>query len=177
MTTNQSHLTLGQIQDILDTPQHVLIHLCEKGVIVPDFSDTEGRGRSRLFSRRNLLEFAIALHIRKFQIPVIVTKAIIVLLKKFEEKVQRKVDNFSLLNLAESKTSPKLVIYIEEGESLIFSLKYKNDSVLLKCPMALMEQKKSIHFIALDKLPSSYTSRLEANISKIVGSLSKKSLL
>ena len=53
MTINKHDkpLTLGQIQDILNVPQHVLIHLCEKGVILPDFSDTKGRGQSRLFSK------------------------------------------------------------------------------------------------------------------------------
>ena len=96
MATNghNESLSLGQIQDYLDTPQHVLIHLCEKGVIIPDFADTDGRGRFRQFSRRNLLEFAIALHIRKFQIPVMATKAIINVLRKFEEKVRDKADNF-----------------------------------------------------------------------------------
>ena len=93
MTTKEykDQLTLGQIQKHLDVPQHILIHLCEKGVITPDFADTEGRGRARAFSKRNLLEFALALHIRKFQIPVMVTKAILSVLRKFEEKVEKKV--------------------------------------------------------------------------------------
>ena len=44
MTTNNHDkpLTLGQIQNILDIPQHVLIHLCEKGVISPDFLTLKG---------------------------------------------------------------------------------------------------------------------------------------
>ena len=79
MTTylDKDSFALGKIQNILDTPQHLLIHLCERGLITLNFFDTNGRGRSRKFSKRNLLEFSIALHIRKFQIPVIVTKAII----------------------------------------------------------------------------------------------------
>ena len=175
-TKNQENsLTLGQIQDILNTPQHVLIHLCEKGVITPDFFDTDGRGRSRQFSRQNLLEFAIALHIRKFQIPVVAVKAVIALLRKFEKKVQEKVDNFSLLNI--NKTHPKFIVYVEEGEDLIFSLKTKNNSLLLKCPIASIEQKKSIHFVTLSKLSNDCNSRLEINISKILENLSKKLLL
>ena len=173
---NNQQLTLGQIQEHLEVPQHILIHLCEKGVIIPDFADTEGRGRARAFSKRNLLEFALALHIRKFQIPVMVTKAILSVLRKFEEKVQKKVGSgFTLESLAKGKSQPQLVVYIEEGESLIFSLKNKNNALLLKCRISSLEQKKSIHFIALDKLSSSFTSRLEINISKIIQSLEKSS--
>ena len=114
MTINKHDkpLPLGQIQDILNVPQHVLIHLCEKEVILPDFSDTKGRGQSRLFSKRNLLEFAIALHIRQFQIPVMATRVIILVLRKFEEKVQKKIKDFTLESMAKTKLSPKLILYI-----------------------------------------------------------------
>ena len=179
MTTNNHDkpLTLGQIQDILDIPQHVLIHLCEKKVILPDFSDTKGRGQSRLFSKRNLLEFAIALHIRQFQIPVMATRVIILVLRKFEEKVQKKIKGFTLESLTSQKSSPKLTLYIEEGEYLIFALKSKNNSLLLKCSMSSFEKKKPIHFVALSGLSSNFNSRLEINISKIIENLLKKSLL
>ena len=179
MTTNKHDkpLTLGQIQDILNVPQHVLIHLCEKRVILPDFSDTKGRGQSRLFSKRNLLEFAIALHIRQFQIPVMATRVIILVLRKFEEKVQKKIKDFTLESLAEKKLSPKLILYIEEGENLIFSLKSKGSILLLKCSMSNFEEKKAIHFVVLSKLSSSFNSRLEINISKIIENLLKKPLL
>ena len=171
ISKNDEQLTLGQIQECLDVPQHVLIHLCEKGVILPDFSDTDGRGRARLFSKRNLIEFAIALHIRKFQIPVMVTKPIIAVLRKFEEKVNKKIGGFSLVDLGKSPIHPKLIVYIEEGESLIFSLKSKDNSMLLKCSISAIEQSKAIHFAILDKLSHNYTSRLEINISKITESL------
>ena len=179
MTINKHDkpLTLGQIQDILNIPQHVLIHLCEKEVIFPDFSDTKGRGQSRLFSKRNLLEFAIALHIRQFQIPVMATRVIILILRKFEEKVQKKIKDFTLESLAKTKLSPKLILYIEEGESLIFSLKSKSSTLLLKCSIPNFEEKKAIHFVALSRLSSNFNSRLEINISKIIENLLKKSLL
>ena len=179
MTINKHDkpLPLGQIQDILNVPQHVLIHLCEKGVILPDFSDTKGRGQSRLFSKRNLLEFAIALHIRQFQIPVMATRVIILVLRRFEEKVQKKIKDFTLESLAKTRLSPKLILYIEEGESLIFSLKSKGNTFILKCSMSKFEEKKSIHFVALNQLSSNFNSRLEINISKIIENLSKKSLL
>ena len=179
MTINKHDkpLTLGQIQDILNIPQHVLIHLCEKKVIIPGFSDTQGRGQSRLFSKRNLLEFAIALHIRQFQIPVMATRVIILVLRKFEEKVQKKIKDFTLGYLAKTKLSPKLTLYIEEGENLIFFLKSKGNTFILKCSMSKFEEKKPIHFVALNQLSSNFNSRLEINISKVIEDLSKKSLL
>lgn len=70
-------LTLKQIQAKLSVRQHVLIHLCEKGVIEPDIQETEGRGLHRKFSSRNLFEFAVALAIRRYEIPVMTTAAII----------------------------------------------------------------------------------------------------
>jgi hypothetical protein len=36
--------TLTQAARLLGEPQHRLIYLCEKGVVVPDFQDAEGRG-------------------------------------------------------------------------------------------------------------------------------------
>jgi hypothetical protein len=62
--------TLTQTARLLGEPQHRLIYLCEKGVVVPDFQDAEGRGSSRRFSDRNLLEFAIALRLRELEIGV-----------------------------------------------------------------------------------------------------------
>ena len=179
MTINKHDkpFTLGQIQGILNTSQHVLIHLCEKKVILPDFSDTKGRGQSRLFSKRNLLEFAIALHIRQFQIPVMATRVIILILRKFEEKVQKKIKDFTLESLTEKKLSPKLIFYIEEGENLIFSLKSKSHTFILKCSISNFEEKKAIHFVALSQLSSNFNSRLEINISKIIENLLKKTLL
>ena len=179
MTTHKHNksLTLGQVQDILNVPQHVLIHLCEKKVIVPDFSDTKGRGQSRLFSKRNLLEFAIALHIRQFQIPVMATRVIILVLRKFEEKVRKKIKDFTLESLAKRKPLSQLILYIEEGKNLIFSLKSKSNTLLLKCSISGLEKKKPIHFVALNQLSPNFNSRLEINISKIIEDLLKKSLL
>ena len=63
-------IPLKEVQLRLGVPQHVLIHLCEKGVIEPDFADTSGRGKRREFSQRNLFEFAVALALRQFELPV-----------------------------------------------------------------------------------------------------------
>ena len=178
-TNDQSEeitLSLGQIQEILDIPQYTLIHLCEKKVIVPDFSDTEGKGKHRLFSRRNLLEFAIAIHIRKFQIPVMATRVIIGVIRGFEEKIRKSLPDFSLFESMKKNAHPELIIYIDEAEHIIFSLQNKKNPLYLKCPLHSINKKTSIRFVALSELPPRRISRLEINISKIIENLSKKLL-
>jgi hypothetical protein len=75
-----SPITLREVQLRLGVPQHVLIHLCEKEVIIPDFNDTSGRGSRREFSRRNVFEFGVALTLRGFEISVGTTGFILALL-------------------------------------------------------------------------------------------------
>src|SRR5687768_6012909 len=87
-------ITLKEVQLRLGAPQHVLIHLCEKGVILPDFAETAGRGRPREFSRRNLFEFAVALTLRAFELPVATTAFIVRLLRSFEKATAKAVPAF-----------------------------------------------------------------------------------
>jgi hypothetical protein len=49
---DEEPIALKEVQVRLGAPQHVLIHLCEKGVIEADFAETSGRGKHREFSRR-----------------------------------------------------------------------------------------------------------------------------
>ena len=121
MKNPAKQLTLGQIQKKLGIPQqHTLIHLCEEGVILPDFEDTGGRGQSRLFSQRNLYEFAIATQIRNLKLPVLTTKYILEVLRRFEKKVQKKIKSFSLEDLSNSDT--EFQIFIEDDDSVNFVL-------------------------------------------------------
>jgi DNA-binding transcriptional MerR regulator len=76
-----SVVSLKEVQIRLGVPQHVLIHLCEKGVIQPDFAETSGRGKRREFSRRNLFEFGVALALRRFELPVATTGLVVRLLR------------------------------------------------------------------------------------------------
>jgi hypothetical protein len=61
--------TLSEAARMLGEPQHRLICLCEMGRIQPDLQDAEGRGSSRRFSARNLLEFGVAVRLRALEIP------------------------------------------------------------------------------------------------------------
>ena len=96
MKKNPDVWTLTQAARLLGEPQHRLIYLCEKGAVVPDFHDAEGRGSSRRFSARNLLEFAIALRLRELEIGVALVGAVVHVLRAFEPRVGKEFRGFRL---------------------------------------------------------------------------------
>ena len=113
---------------LLEEPQHRLIYLCEKEVVVPDFSQARGRGSSRRFSTRNILEFAIALRLRKLMIPAASVAAIIHVLRSFEEAVLKKLKRFSLPESLLDSKAPDLSIVINDEQVLYFALKSGNSA-------------------------------------------------
>ena len=153
-------LTLKEIQIKLGMPQHVLIHLCEKGVIVPDFEQTQGRGKWRKFSKKNIFEFAIALELRKYEISVRTTGLIIQVLSTFEKAVQKKIYNFHLPHSLIEKKIP-LNLYILNGEDLLFEINKKligfNLKKLTKGNVKNTAVKKIGHF------PKKYDSYLKVD--------------
>ncbi len=88
--------TLSEIARRLDVPQHRLIHLCEKGVVVPDVHGAAGRGSSRVFSEGNFLELAVALRLRDMMLPVAAVGAVVHVLGAFEEQLQQDLPHFAL---------------------------------------------------------------------------------
>ncbi|HVW30432.1 MAG TPA: hypothetical protein VHC69_33980 [Polyangiaceae bacterium] len=82
-------IALKEVQLRLGVPQHVLIHLCEKGVIEPDFAETSGRGKRREFSRRNVFEFAVALALRRLELPVATIALLVRVLRSFLRAVAK----------------------------------------------------------------------------------------
>ena len=80
--------TLALVSRLLGEPQHRLIHLCEQRAVVPDIEDSRGRGSSRRFSERNLLEFAVALALQKLAIPVSVAATVNYTLRQFSAGLQ-----------------------------------------------------------------------------------------
>ena len=114
-------LTLTALSRILGEPQHRLIYLCEKGVVRPDHGDAKGRGSSRRFSRRNLLEFAIALRLRDVMLPVGVIAAVVRVLRMFEKKVVAEIPGFTLPDSLQDPRSPELKVVLSEGR-LFFTL-------------------------------------------------------
>lgn len=110
--------TLTQAARVLDEPQHRLIYLCEQGVVRPEHGDAQGRGSSRVFSARNLLQLALALHLRQLQIPVWVLAAVANALTAFEEVVRTEEPRFRLPASLLGDFAPDLRIVIGDGRLL-----------------------------------------------------------
>lgn len=114
--------TLSDLARRLNTPQHRLIHLCEKGVIVPEVSDAAGRGSSRSFSSMNYLEFGVALRLRDIFVPVSELRGILQVLRAFSHHLERRLGGQSLLEELRRPKSPELRIILSDGRRLFFSL-------------------------------------------------------
>lgn len=114
--------TLSELARAIGTPQHRLIHLCEKGVVSPDLQRAHGRGSSRVFSPRNFLEFAIALRLRSARLPVATVGAVLEVLRAFEGKTRRELPGFSLPETLRDEGAPDLRIILSDGRTIYFSL-------------------------------------------------------
>ena len=115
-------LTLPEIARLLGEKEHRLIYLCEKGVVVPDIEDARGRGSSRLFSKRKVFEFAVALKLREALLPTTLAAAVIEVLRAFERKLLREIAGFCLPESLSGARSPDLRAILKGGRRLYFSL-------------------------------------------------------
>ena len=84
----------------------------------PEHGDAQGRGSSRLFSARNLLQFALALHLRQLQIPVSVLTAVAYALTAFEKIGREEEPGFRLPVSLRERFAPDLRIVIGDGRLL-----------------------------------------------------------
>ena len=107
--------TLTEAARSLGEPQYRLIYLCEKGVVQPDLEDANGRGSSRRFSARNLLEFAVALRLRELELPASIIGAVTYTLRAFERKVQDQIRTFRLPESLRGAAAPDLRAIISDG--------------------------------------------------------------
>ena len=105
-------MTLTKIAELLRQPQHRLIYLCEKSVIIPDRTDAKSCGSSRRFSERNLFEFSVALTLREFRIPTVISKSILSVIQSFEIEVQQHMPEFSLPRSLATPESPNLNVVL-----------------------------------------------------------------
>jgi len=122
MARGSREWTLTEAARILGEPQHRLIYLCEKGVVQPEIQDAEGRGSSRRFSSRNLLEFAVALRLRDMEISASFVGAVIHVLRAFERSVKRRIAHFRLPESLREQRAPDLRVVIGDGARLYFTL-------------------------------------------------------
>lgn len=115
-------LTLTKISRVLNEPQHRLIYLCEKGVIIPDGSDAKGRGSSRRFSSRNLFEFSVALTLAEFHFPAKISANFLYVVRSFETHVKKSIQSFSIPADLVKKQSPEIIGIVANGSYLYFSI-------------------------------------------------------
>jgi DNA-binding transcriptional MerR regulator len=114
--------TLSEATRLLRQPQHRLIYLCEKGAVAPDLGDASGRGSSRRFSARNLLEFAVALKLRELGLSVDAVKAILYALRSFQETIRQELPDFDLAMDLRRQGAPTLRVLVSDGPRVHFSL-------------------------------------------------------
>jgi hypothetical protein len=107
---------------LLGETQHRLIYLCEKGVVEPDVQDAEGRGSSRRFSNRNLLEFAVALRLRDLELPATLIGAVVRVMRAFDAAVGKEIRGFRLPESLQDKGAPDLRVVIGDGRRPYFTL-------------------------------------------------------
>jgi hypothetical protein len=124
-------LTLSEIARRLEVPQHRLIHLCEKGVVIPDVHDASGRGSSREFSRLNLLEFAVALRLREMFVPVAVVGGIVHVLRTLGHTLAKGRPHFSLVDDLRGDAPLDLRVILSDGDAVFFSLAPASGSAAL----------------------------------------------
>ena len=114
--------TLTEVSKLLQVPQHRLIYLCEAKVIIPDKLDAKGRGSSRRFSERNLLEFLVALTLSEFYVPANISTKIVFILRKFAKEVGKLVPKFQLPSSLMDANAPQINLLITNGTRLYFVL-------------------------------------------------------
>ena len=123
---NEKEYTLTEVSKLLQLPQHRLIYLCEAKVIVPDRSDAKGRGSSRRFSERNLLEFLVAITLSEFHVPASISAKIITTVRMFAKEVEKLLPKFRFPLSLTDANAPQINILITNGTRLFFILNFKN---------------------------------------------------
>lgn len=166
-------LSLKEIQLKLAVPAHVLIHLCEKEVVVPDIFDARGRGSVRLFSERNVFEFQVALTLRRYQIPVKVIRVVTQLLREMDGEIRREGQGAGLPSLLLERHSPEVVLHFVDGRTLLLLLKGARSKTCLSVdvrPLLAGKQKGQASIKHVEGLPADYETCLTINLSVLAKS-------
>lgn len=116
-------LSLTEIARLLGVPQHRLIYLCEKGGVVPDFGDAEGRGSSRLFSTWNLLELAIALYLRRLGVGARLIAGLLHALREFQRMRCGGAGPAGFLGCLLQPGAEEVGLVVRDGEEVFFTLR------------------------------------------------------
>ena len=178
---------MTEIARLLHQPQHRLIYLCEKGVVVPEFADAKGRGTSRRFSARNIFEFSTALVLSEFHFPAAMSVNFFYTVRSFETQVKANgINDFSLPNSLTETNSPEIIAIITHGSVLYFSLGFpgKPKTVFGGVDISEVSGKSDLSITSLesqsesnksadsaDSTTSSNVARFEVNLTKIAQNL------
>lgn len=162
-------ITLKEVQLRLGVPQHVLIHLCEKGVIAPDFAETSGRGKSRKFSERNVYEFAVALALRRLELPVATTALVVRVLRSFMRAVSRAIPGIELpASVADGSLAMSLFLYDDELIVLHTRGGPLQKPLLLSSKLTPAASRQTQpRVVKIDRLSDQFEVRLEVNLTEI----------
>lgn len=161
---------MKEVQLRLGVPPHVLIHLCEQGVIEPDFAGTSGRGKRRQFSQRNIFEFGVALALRRFQLPVATTGLVVRLLRSFARAVEKAAPGFQVPE-ALVQQIVKLELLLLDGDLLVLVAKgpgFKRPLLLgSRIGAALRGAVAPPRVAKLEVLPERFEARLQVDLGEI----------
>jgi hypothetical protein len=163
-------VTLKEVQLRLGVPQHVLIHLCEKGVVQPDLAETSGRGKRREFSQRNVFEFAVALALRRFELPVATTALIVRVLRAFTRTVAKALPDVGVPSaLADGRLA--LVLHLYDAKLIVLSAAGPRLPTPLlwsaRIGNATHSADAAVRIMKHQALPETYEARLELDLSEI----------
>jgi hypothetical protein len=169
-------ITLKEVQVRLGVPQHVLIHLCEKGVIDPDFGDTTGRGKRREFSERNVFEFGVALALRRLGLPVATAALLIRILRSFARATAKAIPGFELPGALLPGKLQIRVLFHDDGR-LVLAV----DGEPLRKPLVLGARAPkdwtgagpSVRLQRLPSIPASYEARVDLDLAEIARRIRK----
>lgn len=163
-----NQFSLSKVEKLFNVSQHVLIHLCEKNVITPEIQQTEGRGKFRKFSANNVFEFGLALELRRYQIPLSLIKAILLVVSGALRKVRNSFPDVSIHALLQFTQSS---LYLCEGSYVIFEFEGSHNlqkKILLAVELnKIITQKEEAVLQQLKELPDNFTSYLKVNLSKL----------
>jgi DNA-binding transcriptional MerR regulator len=171
----REHWTLSEAARLLHQPQHRLIYLCEKKAVLPDFADARGRGSSRRFSARNLLEFSVALRLRDLDLSVDAVKAILHTLRSFEKTVRKETPDFDVVDDLRRAGAPELRVLVAEGPRIYFTLGSVGRAPRVfggvALPKGASKRAPSLTELGSEATPSTVQAKVEVNVTEVARSL------
>lgn len=167
--------TLTEVSKLLQVPQHRLIYLCEAKVVIPDNLDAKGRGSSRRFSERNLLEFLVALTLSEFHVPANISTKIVTTLRMFTKEVGKLLPEFQFPFSLMEPNAPQINLLITNGTKLFFVLNRANARPIVLGGVDLKKQTQAMKLVNIEIAFEGSESRF--NFEQVVHQMSSSNAL